>query len=276
MDTEAPYIYYYGKDEYWVIAGKEGKVSEFSSNLSVYAFDERDGEVPFEIEIPSGATNGDKWNRGEWLIKITATDSQNNTREKEITVKAINGEEQYLSVYVNGIFSYRVHYGDRIDKNKDEVLAGGEPQKVDSATSYFVFSDWTFKGEPWDFDNDTVTEDVWLSPTFREYPRLFTLTVVDTKTGETAVSTVRYGDVIDFSEYGKDEAVFAKIDGTTVKKITVNNDIYAELQYSPINGDSGLTKAIIILVCCWSGSALLITAGVILYRKLGKKAGGKQ
>ena len=275
-DTEAPYIYYYGENEYLVLADVEGSVSDFLSGLSVYTFDERDGEVPYETDIPTGATTDGKWNRGEWRIKIVATDSQNNTREKEITVKAINREEKYLSVYVNGIFSYRVCYGEKIRKDKSEELSKGEPEKADSATSYFVFSGWTFNGEPWDFANDVVVEDVWLSPTFREYPRLFTLTVKDTKTDETFVSIVKYGEVIDFSEYEQDGAIFAEVDGTIVKRITVNNDIYAELYYASVNGDNGLTKAIVILIGCWVLSAILTSAGIILYKKHGKKAGKEQ
>ena len=272
-DTDAPYLYYDGEDEYLVIADKDGAIDDFLSDLSklVYAFDERDGMVRVGIGLPKASTSGDKWNRGEWLIKIVATDSNNNTIEKDIIVKAINSEEQYLSVYVNGIFSYTVRYGDKIDKGKDEVLAAGDPQKVDSASSYFVFSGWAFKGELWDFDNDVATEDVWLSPTFKEYPRLFTLTVKDTKTGKTAVSTVKYGETIDFAEYAKDDSAYAIVDDTVVKKVTVNNDIYAELKYNEIGG--GTNGTIAILIGCWAVSAFLIALGVILYKKLGKKAG---
>ena len=267
VDASAPNIYYYGEDEYFVFVGDA--VNDFSSTF--YAFDERDGAVPYAIDIPAEATTGGKWNKGEWTVTIIATDSQNNKCEKEIKVTAINSEEQYLSVYVNGIFSYRVSYGEKIRKDKSEELSKGDPQKADNATSYFVFSGWTFKGEPWDFDNDVVTEDVWLSPTYREYSRLFTLTVKDTKTGETFVSTVKYGEVVDFSEYKQGEEVFAKVDGTLVKRITVNGDIFAELQYPSASGDNGLTKAIIILVGCWVLSAILTAVCVIIYKKHGKK-----
>ena len=99
------------------------------------------------------------------------------------------------------------------------------------------------------------------------------MTVKDTKTGETTVSTVKYGDVIDFSEYKTGESVYAKVDGTIVKRITVNSDIYAELQYSSASGGTG---KIVILVCCWSVSAVLIAIAVIVYKKRGKKSGEKQ
>ena len=153
-------------------------------------------------------------------------------------------------------------------------MSKGDPQKVDSATCYFVFSGWDFKGEPWDFDNDVVTEDVWLSPTYKEYPRLFTLTVKDTKTDKTYVSTVRYGEIIDFAEYDKG-VVYAKVDDVAVKRITVISDIYVELQYDELNGNNGLTEAIIILVCCWVLAATLTAASIIIYKKHGKKVGNK-
>lgn len=273
-DAEVPYIYYYGEDEYLVIAGVTGAVNDFLSGLSAYAFDERDGEIPFTVDIPTEATNEGKWNHGEWKIKIIATDSQGNKSEKNIKVTAINNEEKYLSIYVNGNFSYRVCYGEKIRKDRSNELSKGDPQKVDSATSYFVFSGWEFKGEPWDFDNDVVTEDVWLSPTYKEYPRLFTLTVKDTKTDKTYVSTVRYGEIIDFAEYDKG-VVYAKVDDVAVKRITVISDIYVELQYDELNGNNGLTEAIIILVCCWVLAATLTAASIIIYKKHGKKVGNK-
>ncbi|MBQ6980541.1 MAG: hypothetical protein IJQ07_07880 [Clostridia bacterium] len=268
-DTAAPYIYYYGEDEYLVFTGDA--VNDFSSTF--YAFDERDGAVPYVIDIPTDATTDGKWNKGEWTIKIVATDLSENKCEKEIKVTVINSEEQYLSVYVNGTFSYRVCYGEKIRKDDSEELRDGDPTKEDTVTSYFVFAGWKVNGEFWDFANDVVTEDVWLSPTYKEYPRLFILTVKDTKSNETVNSIVRYGEVIDFSEYTQGEAVYAEVDGTIVKRITVINDIYVELQYGATSGNNGLTMAIIILVGCWLVSAILTAVCVILYKKHGKKVG---
>nr|MBO4517836.1 hypothetical protein [Clostridia bacterium] len=108
-----------------------------------------------------------------------------------------------------------------------------------------------------------------------EYRRLCTLTVKD-ESGEIDVSTVKYGDVIDFSEYKKDGySVVAKIDDTVVKSVSVNGDLNVELQYVPISESSGV-KSIIIILACWAGAAVLTAAGVVLYKKYGKKAGNKQ
>ena len=278
-DTDAPYIYYYGEDEFTVIADKDG-VNDFLSDLSVYLFDERDGELEFSVAdnvyIPEGAVTGDKWNRGEWTIKIVATDSQNNAREKEITINAIDSDKEFLSVYVNGIFSYRVRYGEKIDKTSDTTLAGGNPSKPDSRTSCFVFTGWTVNGKLWDFENDVATEDVWFSASFGEYRRLLTLTVNDPETGNIDVSTVKYGDVIDFSEYKKDGySVLARIGEDVVKTVSVRDDLIVELQYVPVSENSGLTESVIIILICWAGSAVLATAGVMICKKIGKKAGEK-
>lgn len=280
-DTDAPYIYYYGADEFVVIADKEGGVSEFLSGLSVYLFDERDGDLNFivadNLELPDGATTGDKWNRGEWAVKIVATDSQNNTRKKEISITAIDSDKEYLSIYVNGTFSYRVCYGEKIGKEDIDRTLQSDPTKADSRTSCFIFMGWTVNGKLWDFENDVVTEDVWLSASFGEYRRLFTLTVKDTETGNTDVFIVKYGDVIDFSEYKKDGySVFAKIDDTVVKSVSVHDDLDVELQYVPISENGGLQKSVIILLACWAGTAVLAAAGIVLYKKYGKKAGNRQ
>lgn len=277
-DTDAPYIYYYGADEFLLIADKEGGVSDFLSGLSVYLFDERDGELDFtvadNVEIPDGATTGDKWNSGEWTVKIIATDSQNNTREKEIYINAIDSDKEYLSVYINGTFSYRIRYGEKVRRDIDPTLLS-DPTKFDSRTSCFIFTGWMVNSKLWDFENDVATEDVWISPSFGEYRRLCTLTVKD-ESGEIDVSTVKYGDVIDFSEYKKDGySVVAKIDDTVVKSVSVNGDLNVELQYVPISESSGV-KSIIIILACWAGAAVLTAAGVVLYKKYGKKAGNKQ
>ena len=278
-DTDAPYIYYYGADEFLVIADKEGGVSDFLSGLSVYLFDERDGNLTFtvadNVEIPDGATTDDKWNSGEWTVKIVATDSHNNKSEKEISITAIDSDKEYLSVYINGTFSYRIRYGEKVRKDIDLTLQS-DPTKADNRTSCFIFTGWTVNGKLWDFENDVATEDVWISASFGEYRRLFTLTVKDTETGNTDVFTVKYGDVIDFSEYKKDGySVLAKIDDTVVKSVSVHDDLDVELQYVPIS-ESGGVKSIIIILACWAGAAVLAAAGMVLYKKYGKKAGDKQ
>ena len=278
-DKVAPYIYYYGEEDFLVFTDKTGySVTDFISDVSAlsYAFDECDGIILFDVEIPSEATTADKWNRGEWTVKIIATDAHANVCEKEITVTAIRSAEEFLSVYVNGIFSYRLRYGEKIGKDKCEELANGDPEKVDSAESYYVFTGWKVEGEFWDFENDVVTEDVWLSPTFREYNRLYTVTVTDSDKQVIDASTLKYGEVIDFAEYEKDGYdLVAKVDGAEVKRVTVNGDLFVELQYTPVKNDNGLLKAILILAVCWLGSTALILGGVIIYKKYIKK-GGKE
>ncbi len=267
-DTDAPYLYYYGEDSYLVFAGEE--VMDFSANL--FVFDEYEGEMDCTIELPAGATTDGKWNRGEWLVKMIATDSQGNESVKEISVTAINEEEQYLSVYVNGFFSYRVRYGEKIDKLKSEALLKGDPEKPSTTTSYYVFAGWTFNGKLWDFDTDVVTEDVWLSPTYREHKRLFTLTVKDVDTGESNFLTVKAGDVIDFADYQKEGyKLLIKLDGAFVQRVTVNSDLTVELQYTPIETENGAEKAMILLIVCWAGSALLIVVVLATAKAIERK-----
>lgn len=272
VDKTAPYLYYYGETEYQVLSGDS--VMDFTVNA--LAFDEVDGEVAVSAEFPAGGVTDGKWNRGTWEVKLVASDAQGNKTEKVILVTAIDEEERYLSVYVNGYFSYRVRYGDKIRKDKSEELHAGDPKKADSATSYFVFTGWTFKGEKWDFENDVVTEDVYLSPTYREYKRLCTLTIKD-EAGIVETLTVKYGDVIDLATYQKaGYNVLGKVDGATVARVAVNNDLTVVLQYTPIEEISNSAQATIILIACWAATAVLGVAGLALYKKLGKKAGKNQ
>ncbi|MBO5736779.1 MAG: hypothetical protein J6S04_03115 [Clostridia bacterium] len=273
-DTVAPYIYYYGEDSYLVMTGDA--VMDFSS--MALAFDEVEGDVACTVEIPDGATSEGKWTRGEWQVKLLATDTQGNESEKIITVTAIDEEEEFLSIYVNGFFSYRVRYGDKIDMAKSEELLRGNPVKADTATSYFVFEGWTFNGKLWDFDNDIVTKDVWLSPSYREYKLLFTVAIKDVETGNSEFLTVKCGDEVDFSAYEKEGyTLLAKVDGTVVKSVTVNGNMSVELHYVPNgeNGDNSKT-AIILMAVCWVGGAALITTGAIFYKKFTKKKEGRK
>ena len=137
-----------------MLVGEE--TADFAANA--LAFDEVDGELVCGVEFPDGAVTDGKWNRGTWQVKLIAADAQGNQTERTISVTAIYAEEQYFSVYVNGIFSYRIRYGEKIRKDKSDELSQGDPEKADSATSYFVFMGWTFKGEKWDFENDTAVE----------------------------------------------------------------------------------------------------------------------
>lgn len=274
-DKQAPYIYYYGEAQYQVFVGEE--IINFSS--MAFAFDEYEGGVECKIEFPDGAITDNKWNRGEWQVKLVATDAQGNKSEKEIFVTAIHREEQYLSVYVNGFFSYRLCYGEKIQYEKSEELLRGAPEKADTESSYFVFVGWTYQDKFWDFENDVATEDVWLSPIYKEYKRPFTLTIKDVDSDTVDFVTVKYGDIIDFSQYKKDGyKLTVKVDDTIVKRVTVSGNVSVELQYTPIstNEDNGATQAILILVACWVGASLLTMASVILYKKLGKKTGGEQ
>ena len=184
-----------------------------------------------------------------------------------------------MSIYVNGKFSYRVRYGDKIEHGRDEALANGAPVKADTDTSYFVFVGWTFNGRLWDFDNDVVTEDVWLSPMYKEYKRVFSVTVIGENNEEIDFLTVKYGDVIDFSAYEKEGyVVYAQMDGVIVKSVTVKGDTSIQLRYAPITQESVPTNkgSIALLIICWIGSIALIVVSIILYKKLGKKAGKKQ
>lgn len=272
-DNESPYMYYYGDDNYLFMTGEE--VIDFSQ--FVYAYDERDGEIPVSVIISAEAITGGKWNHGKWQVKVTAVDSHNNKSEIEIPVSVINEEEQFLSVYVNGIFSYRARYGDLLQKDKSEDLLKGDPEKADSSTSYYVFTGWAFNGKLWDFANDIITEDVWLSPTYREYRRLYTLTISDPDSDETEVMTVKYGDIIDFADYQKDGyLLLAKVDDTVVKRVTINNDVYVELSYIQKEESINSTTAIIILACCFVGASLLFVGAIIIFKKFSKKAGNKQ
>lgn len=274
-DKQAPYIYYYGEEEYQVLVGEN--VIDFSS--MVLAFDEFEGEVDCKIEFPDGAITDNKWNRGKWQVKLVATDAQGNTCEKEILVTAINSEEQYLSVSVNGFFSYRLRYGEKIQYEKSEELLKGAPEKADTESSYFVFIGWACQDKFWDFENDVVTEDVNLSPIYKEYKRPFTLTIKDVASGTVDFATVKYGDIIDFSQYEKEGYILTvKVDDTIVKRVTVSDNVSVELHYTAIsaNENNGATQAILILVACWVGASLLTVASVILYKKFGKKTGGEQ
>ena len=272
-DMDAPYLYYYGEESYLVFAGEE--VMDFSANL--FAFDEYEGEVDCTVELPEGATTEGKWNRGEWQVKMLATDMQGNQSEKTITVTAINEEEEYLSIYVNGFFSLRVRYGEKIDKAKSEELLRGDPEKAGTNTSYFVFAGWTFNDKLWDFDTDVVTEDVWLSPTYREYKRLFTLTVKNIDTGVADFLTVKAGDVIDFADYQKEGyTLLIKLDNTFVQRVTVNGDLSVELQYMPIEAEDGAAKAMKSLIACWAGAAFLIVAILVLSKVLGRSKPKKE
>lgn len=271
-DKKAPYLYYYGENECRVFAGDV--TADFAENA--LAFDEVDGEVACEVVFPDGAVTDGKWNRGTWQVKIVAADKQGNQTEKEVLVTAIAEEEQYLSIYVNGIFSYRARYGDKIYIDKSEELSKGNPEKADSATSYFVFTGWEFNGEKWNFDEDIVTEDVYLSPTYKEYKRLYTLTIQD-ENGVLDTLTVKYGEIVELADYQKEGYnLLAKIDDTLVNRVIVNGDLTVQLQYTPIAHESNLTQGIFILIGCWAGTALLALAAIIIYKKLGKKAGKKQ
>ena len=268
-DNAAPYIYYYGETEYLFISGDE--VMDFLS--MAVAFDEIEGDVACTVEIPEGATTDGKWNRGVWQVKLLASDTQGNQAETAIKVTVINKEEEYLSIYVNGFFSYCVRYGDKIDVAKSEELLRGSPEKADTATSYFVFEGWAFNGKIWDFDNDIVTEDVWLSPTYREYKLLFTVTIKNMDTGAEDFLTVKSGDEVDLSAYEKEgRTLLAKVDGVVVKTVTVNGNLSIELHYiANESNNDGSTKAILLLVGCCVAAAGLITAGFIVCNKLGKK-----
>ena len=271
-DRKAPHLYYYGEDEYQVLVGEES--INYAANA--LAFDEIDGKLACKVVFPDGALTNGKWNRGTWQVKLVATDAKGNQTERVILVTAILAEEQYLSIYVNGIFSYRARYGEKIRMDKSEELNRGNPEKVDSATSYFVFTGWTFKGEKWDFENDIVTEDVYLSPTFKEYKRLYTLTIQDDN-GILDTLTVKYGDIIELSDYKKEGyTLLAEIDDTSINRVTVNGDLIVKLHYKPVGRESNLVSGILILLGCWAGTALLAVAGVILYKKSKEKAGKKQ
>ena len=194
----------------------------------------------------------------------------------------IDREQEFLSIYVNGKFSYRVRYGDKIEHGKDDALANGAPEKADSATSYFVFAGWTFNGRLWDFENDVVTEDVWLSPMYREYKRLFSVTIIGENNEDLAFLTAKYGEVIDFSEYEKEGyVVYAQVDGVILNSITVKGNTTVQLHYAPLTQESAPASSsssssqFVILAICWLGSAALIAVSVVLYKKLGKKAGDK-
>ena len=90
------------------------------------------------------------------------------------------------------------------------------------------------------------------------------------------MSTVKYGDIIDFSEYQKDGySVVVRIDDSVVKSVSVHEDLDVELQYVPTSENSVLKKSVIIIFACWAGTAALAVAGVILYKNIGKKAGQK-
>lgn len=275
-DTRAPYIYYYGESEYLLFTGDA--VDSFARNA--LAFDEADGEVSCTVEIPDGAVSDGKWNRGSWQIKLVAKDAQNNQSEKTISITVIDREQEFLSIYVNGKFSYRVRYGDKIEHGKDDALANGAPEKADTDTSYFVFAGWTYNGRLWDFDNDVVTEDVWLSPMYREYKRLFSVTIVGENNEDLDFLTVKYGDVIDFTAYEKEGyVVYAQVDDTIVNSVTVKGNTVVQLQYAPMVQESTSSSSsgqYVILAICWIGSAALIAVSVLLYKKLGKKAGKKQ
>ena len=277
-DTNAPHIYYYGESEYLLFTGDDA--DSFVWNAA--AFDEVDGYVAYSIEIPEEAISEGKWNHGKWEVKIVASDAQNNQSEKTISVTVIDREQEFLSIYVNGKFSYRVRYGDKIEHGKDDALANGAPEKADSATSYFVFAGWTFNGRLWDFENDVVTEDVWLSPMYREYKRLFSVTIVGENNEDLAFLTAKYGEVIDFSEYEKEGyVVYAQVDGVILNSITVKGNTTVQLHYAPLTQESAPASSsssssqFVILAICWLGSAALIAVSVVLYKKLGKKAGDK-
>ena len=89
--------------------------------------------------------------------------------------------------------------------------------------------------------------------------------------------TVKYGDVIDLATYQKaGYNVLGKVDGATVARVAVNNDLTVVLQYTPIEEISNSAQATIILIACWAATAALGVAGLVLYKKLGKKAGKNQ
>lgn len=270
-DKDAPYLYYYGEESYLLFTGEA--VTDFTA--IAYAFDEFDGEIACAVSMPDGAVTDGKWNRGTWQVKLTASDAQGNTAEKEISITVINKEEQYLSVYVNGFFSYRVRYGEKIDMAKSEELLNGNPEKPDSASSYFVFTGWKFNDRVWDFSNDVVTEDVWLSPMYKECKRLFSVVIKDSNGEATDFVTAKYGDEIDFTAYEKEGYnLVVKVNGTRVNSVTVTNNLSIELQYVSTQNEvkeEGCKGCI-----DWCGMALLMAVGFIFYQKLGKKAGREE
>ena len=274
-DVDAPYIYYYGENEYLLFTGAD----DIDFNSLMLAFDEVDGILVgsnVSIEYPNGAITGNKWNHGTWTIKIIALDNSNNKTEKDITVTVIDKSEQYLRVYVNGFFSHRVKYGENIRADKSEMLNNNiEPEKSESNSSYYVFTGWTVDGKPFDIENDIVTTDINLKPTYKEYKRLYTLTIKNKETDESETMIVKYGDVIDFSDYQKDGySLLAKVNNVSVNKLTITDDATVLLEYTPIESSNDNTKkTIIIIVCGWSGAALIISAGFIIIKKHGKKAG---
>ena len=276
-DVDAPYIYYYGENEYLLFTGAD----DIDFNSLMLAFDEVDGILSdgnVSIEYPKGAITGNKWNHGTWTIKIIAQDNSvnSNKTEKDITVTVIDKSEQYLSVYVNGFFSHRVKYGENIRADKSEMLNNNiEPEKSESNSSYYVFTGWTVDGKPFDIENDIVTTDINLKPTYKEYKRLYTLTIKNKETDESETMIVKYGDVIDFSDYQKDGySLLAKVNNVSVNKLTITDDATVLLEYTPIESSNDNTKkTIIIIVCGWSGAALIISAGFLIIKKHGKKAG---
>jgi hypothetical protein len=268
-DKDAPYLYYYGEESYLAITGE----AAIDFTAIAYAFDDCDGEVACVVTMPDGAVTDGKWNRGTWQVQLTATDAQGNTTEKEIEVTVIDKEEQYLSVYVNGFFSYRVRYGEKIDFAKSEELSNGGPEKADSASSYFVFTGWQFNEKVWDFNNDVVTEDVWLSPMYKECKRLFSVVIKDSNGDAMDFITAKYGEEIDFTKYEKEGyTLVVKANGTRVNSVTVNNNLSIELQYvSTQVEESGCNSGI-----DWCGMAVLMAVGFIFYAKLSKKAGREE
>lgn len=273
-NTCAPHIYYYGENDYLLFTGDDSL--DFMANA--LAFDEVDGEVACTVKIPDGAITSGKWNRGKWQIKLVASDSQNNQSEKTISVTVIDREQEFLSIYVNGMFSYRVRYGDKIEHGKDEALVDGAPEKADTDTSYFVFVGWTYNGRLWDFNNDVVTEDVWLSPMYKEYKRVFSVTIVGEDNEDLDFLTVKYGDVIDFSAYEKEGyVVYAQVDDIIVNSIVVKGDMSIQLCYAPIAQESPSTSSCASSIYgLGSISAALIAVGFLLYKKAGKKEGKEE
>ncbi|MBE7080610.1 MAG: hypothetical protein E7371_05165 [Clostridiales bacterium] len=268
-DKDAPYLYYYGEESYLVFTGE--RVMDFTA--LTYAFDDCDGETACVVEMPEDAETDGKWNSGTWQVKLTSADTQGNTAEKEITVTVIDKEKEFLSVYVNGFFSYRVRYGEKIDFAKSEELLRGNPEKADSASSYFVFTGWQCNEKVWDFNNDVVTEDIELVPMYKECKRLFSVVIKDSNGDAMDFITAKYGDEIDFTEYEKEGyTLIVKANGTRVNSVTVNNNLSVELQYLPMQAENDGCQSGIN----WCGMALWMAVGVIFYAKLGKKAGREE
>lgn len=158
-----------------------------------------------------------------------------------------------------------VSHGDKLSKPADAT-------KDPSNNIIYVFDGWYLGDKEWDFDNDTVTNNMNLVSKFNEEYRKFTITFV--VTGNDAISLnpieVEYGFTFDLSkilnDYNIDGYTYSiTVNGAEKIKIKVTEDTVVNIAFTKIAEDK---KGCFGMLGIGSGlSFILLSLGIIVLRK---------